>query len=399
MAPISVDDALTRILQGLRPLDVETVPTAEANGRVLTKTLSAKCTHPPFDSSAMDGYAARIDDLACLPASLKIIGESAAGSRFDGELMPGQAVRIFTGAPVPDGADTIVIQEDTEVQNGKVIVKATGAHYIRARGQDFSQGEALLQDGTKLGARALMLAATMNYSELPVRRRPRVAILQTGDEIEPPGSALGADTIVASVRYGLAPLIEAEGGRAQDGGIARDDPQSLATHIRASSAADILVTVGGASVGDRDLVRDVLASEGFELGFAKVAIRPGKPVFYGHLGAQRVLGVPGNPVSALVCASVFLKPMLHALLGVRAEDRPQALGVLGTALPENGPRQHYLRATSLWAEDGTRIVHPVPLQDSSLVAALAKADCLIVQPPRHPGAAPGEHLKIIPLSE
>ena len=399
MTLVSVDDALTRTLKELGPLDVERVPTAEAHGRVLAETLSARLTHPPFDASAMDGYAVRLDDLASLPATLEVIGESAAGSRFGGKLGPGQAVRIFTGAPVPGGADTIVIQEDTDAHDDKVVVRATGGQYIRPRGQDFSEGEGLLKEGTRLGARALMLAATMNYSALPVRRKPRVAILQTGDELVPPGSILGEDEIVSSVRYGLGPLIDAEGGLAQDLGIARDEPTSIAAHIQAAKDADILVTVGGASVGDRDLVREVLRHEGFELVFAKVAMRPGKPVFYGRLARLPVLGVPGNPVSALVCSYVFLKPMLRAMLGVRSEDRPNAEAVLGTALPENGPRQHYLRATSTWAEDGTRIVYPLRSQDSSLVAALAKADCLIVQPQRDPGAAPGARVKILTLSD
>lgn len=399
MALLSVDDALARALKGLSPLDSETVPTAEAHGRVLAETLSARLTHPPFDASAMDGYAVRIDDVASLPATLEVIGESAAGSRFEGKLGPRQAVRIFTGAPVPDGADTIVIQEDTDARDGKIVVRATAGRYIRPRGQDFKEGEALLKKGTRLGARALMLAATMNHSTLPVRRKPQVAILQTGDEIVPPGSVLGEDEIVASVRYGLAPFINAEGGSAKALGIARDEPTSIAAHIGAASGADILVTVGGASVGDHDLVRDVLLSEGFELDFAKVAMRPGKPVFFGRLGNLRVLGVPGNPVSALVCSYVFLKPMLRAMLGVRSEDCPDAEAVLGAALPENGSRQHYLRATSSWAKDGTRIVHPLSSQDSSLVAALAKADCLIVQPQRDPGAAPGTRVRILPLSD
>jgi len=399
MALVSVNDALARALKGLGPLDVETVPTAEAHGRILAKTLSARLTHPPFDASAMDGYAVQIDDLTALPATLEVIGESAAGSRFEGKLGPGQAVRIFTGAPVPDGADTIIIQEDTDAHDDKVVVRATGGQYIRPRGQDFFEGEALLKEGTRLGARALMLAATMNYSALPARRKPRVAILQTGDEIVPPGNVLGEDEIVSSVRYGLGALIEREGGLAQDLGIARDEPQSIAAHIQAASGADILVTVGGASVGDRDLVRDVLMREGFELDFAKVAMRPGKPVFYGRLATQRVLAVPGNPVSALVCSYVFLKPILRAMLGVSSGERPLPEAVLGKALPENGPRQHYLRATSRWAKDGTRIVHPLSSQDSSLVAALAKADCLIVQPQRDPGAAPGTRVKILPLSD
>jgi molybdopterin molybdotransferase len=400
MALLSVDDALALVVKGLTPLEVETVPIAEAHGRVLGETLAATLTQPPFDASAMDGYAVRAADVAALPATLELIGEAAAGARFAGRLKPGQAVRIFTGAPVPDGADTIVIQEDTEERDGRVVVKAAApGRHIRPRGQDFMQGEALLEQGTVLGARALMLAASMNHAEIPVRRKPQVAILATGDEVVPPGSQLGPDEIVSSVGYGIAALVAAHGGEAVDLGIARDDPESIATLASTGAGADILVTIGGASVGERDLVVTALEREGLKLEFAKVAMRPGKPVLFGRLGGQRFLGVPGNPVSALICSIVFLVPMLRVLLGVGGGDRPLAKAVLAEDLPPNGPRRHYLRALSSRAEDGTRIVRPLPSQDSSLVAALAKADCLIVRGPEAPGLPAGTLVKILPFAD
>ncbi|MGH6736310.1 MAG: molybdopterin molybdotransferase MoeA [Methyloceanibacter sp.] len=395
---LSVDEALARVLKGLAPLGTERVLIGQAHGRVLAEDLAARLTQPPFDASAMDGYAVRAADVAALPATLKVVGESAAGAGFRGRLERGEAVRIFTGAPVPDGADTIVIQEDAEAAGNGVVVKhAVPGQHIRPRGQDFKEGEVLLRAGTRLNPRALMLAASMNHAELTVRRKPKVAILATGDEVASPGTVLGADQIVSSVPYGLAALIEAQGGEVVLLGIAKDDPESIVTLARTGGGADILVTIGGASVGEHDLVVETLRGEGLDLAFAKVAMRPGKPTFFGRLGEQRLLGVPGNPVSALVCGYVFLVPMLHALLGLTVDDRPLPLAVLGEDLEANGPRQHYMRATSSWREDGERVVRALPSQDSSLVAAFAEADCLIVRPPHAPPAPKGARVKIIPL--
>ena len=399
MALISVTEAFGRIDSGLDRLGVERVPISDAHGRVLATTLGAKQTQPPFDASAMDGYAVRAADVATLPATLALIGESAAGARFDGVVGPGQAVRIFTGAPVPIGADTIVIQEDTEADGARVVVNAaTAGRHIRPRGQDFMEGDKLLEDGTRLGSRALMLAAAMNYADVLVRRQPKVAILSTGDEIVSPGDATGPDQIVASVSYGVAALVEDYGGIAIDLGIAPDDEDALVEAISRGSDADILVTIGGASVGDRDLMKTALARAGMALDFAGVAMRPGKPVFYGRLGDQHVLGLPGNPVSAFICSVVFLRTMIGHLL---CEDRTAVphRAVLAEDLPRNGPREHYLRATSSFAEDGTRHVHVLSSQDSSLMASLSKADCLIVQPPHHPGLAKGTKVLVWPLAE
>jgi len=398
MSLLTVAEALARVTHGLQPLEAERVALDAASGRVLAEDLAARLTQPPFDASAMDGYAVRAADVAGLPATLRLIGASAAGAGFRGRVGPGEAVRIFTGAPVPQGADTIVIQENAEEAQGVVTVKeAEPGRHIRPRGQDFKEDEVLLAAGTRLGPRELMLAAAMNHVELPVRRRPKVAILATGDEVVPPGAELGRDQIVSSVPYGLAALIASVGGEAMSLGIANDEPESLVTLARSGSAADILVTIGGASVGERDLVASALASAGLELDFWKIAMRPGKPLLYGRLGSQRMLGLPGNPVSALVCAQVFLVPMLELMLGLAASARPRPEAVLGEALQANGEREHYMGAVSEWRADGMRVVRPLPSQDSSLVAGLARADCLIVRAPDAPALAGGERVRILPL--
>ncbi|MEX2165984.1 MAG: gephyrin-like molybdotransferase Glp [Methyloceanibacter sp.] len=398
MALLSVAEALARVTEGLEPLEAERVPLDQACGRVLAKDLTARLTQPPFDASAMDGYAVRARDVAKLPATLKLVGESAAGAGFKGRVGAGEAVHIFTGAPVPMGADTIAIQEDAVLRGDVVTIKdATPGRHIRPRGQDFKKGETLLSAGTRLGARELMLAAAMNHAELPVRRKPKVAILATGDEVVPAGTKLAPDQIVSSVPYGLAALIEARGGEAMSLGIAKDELESIAMLARTGSAADILVTIGGASVGERDLVASALKPEGLALEFWKIAMRPGKPLLYGRMGAQRLLGLPGNPVSALVCAEVFLVPMLKRLLGLSEESRPEPEAVLGELLEANGPRQHYIRAVSEWRPDGERVVRPLPSQDSSLVAALARADCLIVRMPDAPSMPAGGRVRIMPL--
>jgi molybdopterin molybdotransferase len=396
MALLSVAAALERVTGGLTLLETERVALDRGRGRVLAEDLAARLTQPPFDASAMDGYAVRAQDVATLPVKLKLIGHAAAGSGFEGRVGRGEAVRIFTGAPVPDGADAIVIQEHAEEASGLVVVKEPAeSRYIRPRGQDFAEGEVLLMAGTRLGPRELMLAAAMNHAELPVRRKPKVAILATGDEVVAPGSELAPDQIVSSVPLGIAALVEAHGGEAMSLGIARDEHESIVTLARAGKGADILLTIGGASVGERDLVATALKPEGLDLDFWKIAMRPGKPMLYGRMGHQRVLGVPGNPVSALICAHIFLLPMMAQMLGVADVARPEPQAVLGEEIEANGVREHYMRAVSEWREDGTRMVRPLPSQDSSLVAALVRADCLIVRTPHAPALPAGAKVRII----
>jgi molybdopterin molybdotransferase len=398
MAPLSVAEALAHVTKGLAPLETERVDLKEASGRVLAEDVAALMTQPPFDASAMDGYAVRAADVAALPVTLKLIGESAAGAGYRGKVRSGEAVRIFTGAPMPEGTDLVVIQENTEQTQDSVTIKDTarGPH-IRPRGQDFKKGDVLLSAGTRLGPRELTLAAAMNHADLPVRRKPVVAILATGNEVAPPGSELAADQIVSSVPYGLAAIVARHGGEALPLGIAKDDPESIGTLAQTGKAADILVTIGGASIGEYDLVTTALKSAGLELDFWKIAMRPGKPLFFGRMENQRVLGVPGNPVSALICAYVFLVPMLEKLLGLEGEKHPEPDAILGEALPANGVREHYMRAVSDWRSDGARVVTPLPSQDSSLMAAFARADCLIVRPPNAPALPSGARVAILPI--
>jgi molybdopterin molybdotransferase len=330
---------------------------------------------------------------------LTVIGQAAAGHAFDGSVGPGEAVRIFTGAPVPAGANTIVIQEDTSRDGDRVTAKVSSksGEWIRPKGFDFAQGDVLLTAGRRLGARDLALAAAMNVASLPVRRRPRVAILATGDELVMPGDTPAPDQIISSIPYALMPLILAAGGQPERLGIARDTLDDLARHIARAREADILLTIGGASVGDHDLVQGALKAEGLALDFWQIAMRPGKPLMYGRLGRQRVLGVPGNPVSAILCSRIFLVPMLRRLLGIVGAPEDTRQGVLAGEVPENGPRQHYMRATLSQGANGEVEVTPARSQDSSLLTPLAHADCLIVRPPRAPAAKAGERVPVLTL--
>ena len=399
MALLSVEDALQQILDGVEPVAAETVPIASTAGRTLASPLTARLTQPPFDASAMDGYAVRRADVAMLPATLAVIGEAAAGHPFTGSVGSGQAVRIFTGAPVPAGADAIVIQENVAREGATITVRdgTPERGHIRNKGFDFAAGDALLEPGRRLGPREVSLAAAMGYGELPARRRPRVAVLATGDELVPPGVSPGPGQITASNHLGVAALSEANGAEARLLGIARDTRESLDTHIAKAADADVIVTIGGASVGDHDLVAPVLEARGMALSFWKIAMRPGKPLMFGRLGKSRVLGLPGNPVSAIVCGRVFLVPLIRALLG--RPDAGQGLqpARAAVAVEANGPRTHYMRATSKPGADGLPEVTPVRSQDSSLLAPLALADCLLVRPANASASPAGSPVSILPL--
>jgi molybdopterin molybdotransferase len=399
MPALSVDEALARILDAVAPTQPELVAIEAAHRRTLAEPLAALLTQPPFDASAMDGYAVRAADVAKLPATLAVIGEAGAGHPFAGNVAAGQAVRIFTGAPLPAGADAIVIQENTARDGANVTVREgridTG--HVRPRGFDFREGETLLSAGRRLGPREVALAAAMGHGMLPVRRRPRVAILSTGDELVPPGQRPGPGQIVSSNQLGVAALAEAAGAEATLLGIARDTRESLDDYFAKAEDADVIVTIGGASVGDHDLVGPVLEARGMALSFWKIAMRPGKPLMFGRLGQARVLGLPGNPVSSLVCTRVFLVPLIRALLGMAANDAHAMQARAGVALEANGPRQHYMRATSAPGSDSLAVVTPVRSQDSSLLAPLAQADCLLVRPPQAPAVAAGGLVPILPL--
>lgn len=401
MSLISVDEALARLLAGVEPVGAEPVHLAAANGRVLAADLAATRTQPPFAASAMDGYAVRAEDISARPASLRVIGEAPAGHGYAGTLQPGEALRIFTGAPVPQGADTILIQENATRDGDTIAVLETAprGRFVRPAGLDFTQGEVLLRAGERVGFRELALAAAMNHAVLPVRRRPKVAILATGDELVEPGAEPGPDQIIASNHAGVAALVADCGGEPLQLGIAPDNRQAIAAAIAAAreARADILVTLGGASVGDHDLVQEVLGDAGMDLAFWRIAMRPGKPLMAGRIGDMRVLGLPGNPVSSLVCSLLFLRPLIEALLGreVTARDRdhlPLAVDIGG-----NDRREDYLRATIRRADDGSETVLPSDRQDSSMLATLARADALVVRPPHAGPLAAGARVPVIRL--
>jgi molybdopterin molybdotransferase len=400
--PLTVQQALARILTNIpQPRPVEVVALERALGRTLAQDLAAKRTQPPKAVSAMDGYAVRARDLAQLPVKLKQIGESTAGHGFLGSIGPKETVRIFTGAPVPDGCDTILIQENARVEAGFVepLQSVASGRHIRAKGIDFAEGEVLLAAGTRLGASNIALAAAMNFAEVAVTRRPRVGILATGDELVHPGETIGADQIVASNSFAIAALVEAAGGEPLNLGIARDELGALVERIAAArAAADVLVTLGGASVGDHDLVKPALAGQGMELNFWKIAMRPGKPVIHGHLGPMIILGLPGNPVAAFVAGIVFLVPLLRALCGDPDAGRDAAEpAILGKALRGNDSRQDYLRATLRLSETGLPVATPFEIQDSSLLRLLAQAQCLVIREPHAEPASAGDLCRIIRL--
>ncbi len=372
---ITVSQALDHLFTLARPLGTERVALAEAAGRVLAEPVVAARNQPPFAAAAMDGYALKGVE-ADPEAMFKVIGESRAGARFDGAVGPGQAVRIFTGAPVPVGADRVIIQEDV-TREGDLITLARALDrgpYVRPAGTDFTIGDRV-EAPRVLGPRDLALIAAMNAGEVAVMRRPEVALIATGDELVMPGEEPGPDQIIASNGFGLKAMIEAAGGRARLLPIARDSAESLRAAFELAEGADLVVTIGGASVGDHDMVAPVAAELGMEQSFYKVAMRPGKPLMAGRMGEAAMVGLPGNPVSSLVCGTIFILPMIRAMLGLGAAPAPRRPAVLAEDLPENGPREHYMRA----ALDGETI-RPLPRQDSSLLTILHRADALLVRP-------------------
>jgi molybdopterin molybdotransferase len=401
VALMPVAEALARVLADAEPLPGEATPLAEAHGRVLAADLKALRTQPPADVSAMDGYAARAADVANPPTRLKLIGEVAAGHPFEGQISTGEAARIFTGGIVPPGADAIVIQENTKRDGDTVLVNtSTGkGKHIRAAGLDFKNGETLLSKGRRLSDRDLALAAAMNHPVVPVHRRPKVAVLATGDELVMPGFTPAFGEIVYSNGYTTMALARREGCEVIDLGIVPDRLAETAAAVRRArdSGTDILVTSGGASVGDYDLVQKALAAEGLALSFWKVALRPGRPMMHGRLGAMHVLGLPGNPVSAYVCAVLFLAPLMRRLCGRSDVEPMPEPALLGCDLPENDERADYLRARLAPAAGGMPVATPFPVQDSSMLVPLAAADCLLLREPHAPATKAGSRCTILKL--
>jgi molybdopterin molybdotransferase len=393
---ISVDSARAKILAALTPVGTETIALAQAWNRILAAPVTARLTQPPADVSAMDGYALRAAD-ARQGAVLRVIGAAPAGHPFAGTIGQGEAVRLFTGSFVPAGADTILLQEDATATDSHVTVNesSTPARHIRAKGQDFSAGDILLPAGRKLSARDIGLAAAGNHPWLTVHRRPRIAILATGDELALPGESIGPGGIVSSNAHALAAFITAAGGDPVILPIAGDTITAIAAAAAdAARGADLLLTTGGASVGDHDLVKPALESLGLKLDFWKIAMRPGKPLMFGALGALPVLGLPGNPVSAFVCAILFLRPAIERLAGLPGDAPATTTARLAAPMKENDQREDYVRATL--APDGRAT--PFPVQDSGMLTKLARADVLIKRAPFAPALPADSMVEVLPLT-
>ena len=394
---ISVVEARSRILAAFRPLPPEAISVADGLGRVLAADVTARVTQPPAAVSAMDGYAVRAADVAELPTRLRVVAHIPAGAVSDRVIGLGEAARIFTGAQLPAGTDTIVIQEDTDPDGDRVLVREAGpeGRYIRAAGLDFRSGEMGLPKGKLLTARDVGLAAAMNVPWLSVHRRPRVAVLATGNEVVLPGEPIEPGQIVSSNSFALAAMIRACGGEAIHLPIALDDRESLLAAADAAVGADLLLTSGGASVGEHDLVQRVFAERGLNLDFWKIAMRPGKPLMFGMMQTVPLIGLPGNPVSAFVCALLFVRPALLLMSGLTGPEPSRMAARLSSDLPENDRREDYLRASLAREPDGALVATPFPRQDSSMMSLLAKCDCLVVRPPHAPPARAGDPVEIV----
>jgi molybdopterin molybdotransferase len=396
---LPVADARALIVGDLQALDTETVKLADARGRVLRVPAIAQVSHPPADVSAMDGYAVRAADLPVAHSTVTVVGESSAGHPWKGSVAPGQAVRIFTGAYVPDGADAIVLQEDTTVDGTKITVTEAAQirRHIRPSGQDFRTGDQVLAPPRRLTSRDIGLLAAMNLPHITVSRKPRIGVLSTGDEIVLPGDHVGEGQIVSANGPGLCAFIAAHGGDPIHLGIVKDDSAALMQAAQKVDGLDMLVTSGGVSVGDHDLVKGALTTAGFKATFHKIAMRPGKPLLYGRLNGVPLMGLPGNPVSSMVCAVLFLGPAIDKLQGLRG-DAPTTLPArLGVDIKANDNRADHIRATLDRDTQGMLTTAPVGVQDSAMIANLARADALIVRAPFAPAAKAGEMVQVIPL--
>lgn len=395
---ISVEEARERILAAMRPLPPEVVALPEAWGRVTALSVVARVTQPPADVSAMDGYAVRAADGA-EGAMLQVIGSAPAGHPFAGRLGPGEAVRVYTGSIVPGGADAILLQEDATRDGNYVRVNETvrADRHIRRAGQDFAAGDEVVPAGRRLTARDIGLAAAANHPWITVHRRPRIALLATGDEIALPGEPLPPGGIVSSNAHALAALVRSAGGEPLVLPVARDDRAAIAAVADAAERTDMLLTTGGASVGDHDLVIAGLTSRGLAVDFWKIAMRPGKPLIFGRLGPVPVIGLPGNPVSALVCAILFMLPALARLCGLPGAPAPVTTAVLGAAMAPNDGRADHVRAALRRGPDGQWIAMPFPVQDSAMLRRLAMADALILRPPYAPALPEGANVPVIRL--
>jgi molybdopterin molybdotransferase len=396
---LTVREAHARVIAAFDRLPAEMVSIADAAGRVLAQAPAARLTQPPADLSAMDGYAVRAADVPAAPTTLKLVGQAPAGGSYDQALQPGETVRIFTGGPLPSGADSVVIQEDTRADGERITILEAprlGRH-VRRAGLDFTAGDSPVAAGRTLTARDVALLAAMNLPWLAVHRRPRIAILSTGDELVMPGEPVGRNQIVSSSGIAVAALVRAWGGEPTLFDIARDDAALIQNRIAAGAQHDLLITLGGASVGDHDLVQDALKARGFTMDFWRIAMRPGKPLMFAARDRARVLGLPGNPVSTMVCALLFLKPALDRMLGQPGDLVATQPARLAVDLKQNDTREDYVRARLTRTAEGL-LVEPHAVQDSSMLSVLAWSSGLLVRPAHDPARKAGETVQVIDLS-
>jgi len=396
---ISVDEARNNILNGLKAVSTETISVADAAGRVLAEDVIARRTQPPADLSAMDGYAVKASDVQSVPVTLQVVGEAAAGGSYDANVEAGTAVRIFTGAPLPAGTDTIVIQEDA-VRDGDLVTlneAVETGRYVRCAGIDFHEGDAGLSAGKTITPRDVGLLAAMNIPWITTHRKPRVALLSTGDELVRPGEPVGENQIISTNSLVVAAMIRAAGAEAIDLGIAKDNETSLRQMASGAASADLLVTLGGASVGDHDLVQSVLGKEGLEIDFWRIAMRPGKPLMFGDLAGTPMLGMPGNPVSSMICSYIFLYPALDVLMGRKPRTPSYVPARLSHDITKNDQREDYQRALIVGEEDGLPLIKLFSNQDSSLLSSLSAATCLLKREPFADPLVKGTAVEIIML--
>ncbi len=389
---ITVEEALAHLFALVSPLETETVPLVAANGRILSENVIARRDQPPFAASAMDGYAVASDAVRT-GATLKVIGEAAAGHAFAGTVGMGEAARIFTGAPLPQGTDRVIIQEDI-TRDGDTIAlgdNMDSKSHVRAAGADFKTGDKVTAP-RRLTPSDIALLAAMNIPQVPVTRRPTIAIIATGDELVQPGENPGPDQIIASNSFGLAALVQNLGAHPRLLPIARDNVASLELAFDLAKDADLIVTIGGASVGDHDLVGDVAQAQGMERAFYKIAMRPGKPLMAGRMRNATMIGLPGNPVSAMVCGHIFVAPVIRKMLGLGECVSPRQTAILAKDIGPNGPREHYMRA-----HHGPEGVMIFDRQDSALLTVLADANCLAIRPIGDTARSKGEQISIISL--
>lgn len=397
---LSVRDAHARVIAAFDKLPAEIVSVADAAGRVLAQSPEARLTQPPADLSAMDGYAVRAEDVPAVPMTLRLVGQAPAGGSYDHALGPGETVRIFTGGPLPMGADAVVIQEDTRAEGAAITILEApriGRH-IRKAGLDFTRGDRPLIPGRRLTTRDVALAAAMNQPWLSVHRKPRVAILSTGDELVMPGEPVARNQIVSSSGIAVAALVRDWGGEPTLFDIARDDASLIQDRIAAGAQHDLLITLGGASVGDHDLVQAALKAQSFTMDFWRIAMRPGKPLMFAARDRARVLGLPGNPVSTMVCALLFLKPAMERMLGQAGELLATEPARLAIDLKANDSREDYVRSKLTRTADGDLLVEPHPVQDSSMLSVLAWSSGLLVRPAHDPARKAGDTVRVVDLA-